>query len=280
MMTTLSILGTVPFGLLAWVLLRRYVKSDLSESSLIAFIFGGLFVALGLSGSLAEFSGFGLSVKMRQASAIPVSELTKPIKYTATDGTAYISDENILRRDAMMEACNEYIVIRAESDGNIYSDAAVAYLAYKIRTSLLCGKFLGLIVLDDKKHFVGSFEARFFNEAVAMWTIGATLSIVNGDENAITSPAPPSAEFLGKQIQYRTIFGAALKHPAARISAGEGNRIQIHKLMKIKDALPILSEKQVQFAAVVDETGAFIGVVSRDELRDAALDAFMKAAAP
>ena len=88
-----------------------------------------------------------------------------------TDKTIDIRKDN-LATDAFFQICKKYVVLRTSEIPEKKDDQAkqMFQIIEVIRASLICGEFIGLIVLDEKDRYIGSFDRSFFLETIIPWS--------------------------------------------------------------------------------------------------------------
>jgi len=166
--------------------------------------------------------------------------------------------KDTLKQDAFFQVCKKFVVLRtSEIPDNKNAQAKQLFQIIEvIRASIICGEFTGLIVLDEKDRYVGSFDRSFFLETVIPWT------------NLVNYPAGKPPAEVASWLKSRSIFGLALEHPKARIDSGEGFRISIQLNQSVAEAMETLIGSGKDFVAVVDGQGRFQGTISRADLLD------------
>ena len=255
-MQTIYVALLAAAGLLLWVSVRRLAKPDLSETALLAFIFGIPILGLAASGGLAEFSGGGFAAKFRDISLTPVHRISRPIDNTLIVTPPKASELAGTKIEANFGICRPLIVLRVGDKSEKIQDSFVSYLAVVINTSISCGNFIGVVILDNDGHYLGSFSKDFFHEAGAIWAI----SIENR-----------SAEEIAQFMLSRTVFAAALAYPDVRMKTGEGQNVSVREDISIAKAYERMRDKKFPFAAIINEDGRVTGVVTMEDVRNALL---------
>lgn len=195
--------------------------------------------------------------------------LKQPVsKFVSIDD---ITDKSIdirkdtLATDAVFQVCKKYVVLRTSEipeDKNAQAKQMFQIIEV-IRSSLVCGEFLGLIVLDEKDLYVGSFYRSFFLETVIPWS------------NLIGYPADGLPSDIASWLKSKSIFGLALEYPETRIDVGEGFRFSVGQNQSVAETMEILLASGKDFIAVVDNYGRFQGTVTRTRLLDQLLLALL-----
>ena len=141
-----------------------------------------------------------------------------------------------------------------------------------IRRSIACGKFVGVVVINDHGRYVCSYDRRFFAESLSAWAVFETERLSSGrpDVNKLSDE-----EFadLAKQIESNTIFGTALRWPRKRIKEGEGYIAFIKNTDTVRYAWHEFQSKPGEFLAVTDRRLAFKGIITRNTIKDYLLGA-------
>jgi len=194
--------------------------------------------------------------------------LTEPIvslsTLTEVTDNTFELNENTLDVDAYFQVCKRYIVLRTNE---IPEEIGAAFnqkrkLIEVLRASIICGEFIGLIVLDAKDKYLGAFDRDFFLESIVPWA-----EFDNYKELKLTK------DKVG-WLESNTIFALALKYPEARIEAGEGFSDRISNSKSVAEALEALLKSGKSFIGVIDGFGRFQGVVTREVLVNTMLMSF------
>lgn len=160
--------------------------------------------------------------------------------------------------DAFYQKPRKYVVLRTSEIPKDKDKQAkqMFQIIEVIRISILSGEFIGLIVLDDKDRYIGSFGRDFFLETIIPW------------ENLVGCPDSKSSSDIASWIKSKSLFGLSLEFPKARIDSGEGFRLSVKDNESAAKALNTLLSSGKDFIAIVDCSGRFKGAVTRNDLLD------------
>lgn len=250
-MAIFEMAAVLAVGLLAAYLFKRFIIVDANNLA-AGMVFVAPILLYGIiSGKVSEFSGFGISTKTTAAAMSPVIELS-----TKIDSIKILSPkEDDFQRAALLDACENYFIVRPSLIPS--EERAVEYYisnaTYAIRSSVACGEFLGLIVLDEKDRYLGSFGKSFFYETLASWAIPK-------------SSSPISAKEFSERVLSMTIFGASLQYPVESIGPGEGVEAAINMESSLIEAFNSFRHSNIDFLVLTDEMGRFKGVVRYRDL--------------
>ena len=213
---------------------------------------------------ISEISGgtSGITVKMDLTSSLPVSEIDLGLDSVAVRHDPETAVDN--QWAAYWESCGDYIMVRS-ADGptdTTERDQYLVTLAAAIRASVLCGRLIGVVVVDERERYIGSFDKSFYAELAALW-------VVSGAEQR------PSAKELFSLYNSFTIFGASLANPERRLQSDEGFVAAINRDAPLSSALQLLAEKNVPFLALTDEQGVLTGILPRSRVVDVILQALI-----
>lgn len=238
---------------------RRWIKPDAGDPLIGLVLFAPALVYGASALPVRELSGFGFSAKFDAATRQTLARLDLGVA-----GIAFrsLSDPDLAAdaaQAAFFELCLDYVVVTAgsvpEADEGAAFDNYIVNSTHMIRSSLACGRFIGLIVLDERRRYLGSYDAGFFAESLATWAVA-------GPSGSIDT------ETLSKRIQTRTTFGAALRFPVERIVPGEGFTAAINESQTLRDAAEKLASGAAPFLVVTDALGTFVGLLTREMLHD------------
>lgn len=234
-------------GLILIYLAKLITKGSFSEIGMLGLIVLPFLMFGFLSGKISEFSGFGITAKVEKTKKLPVTSLNIPADSIKISNVT--SNDTDYYRKAFFEMCSEYLIINSDeipSSGS-ESDYYVASVSYAIRSSIACGKFAGLIILDGSNRYIGSFESQFFIESTSIWAVPNSSKTI-------------TAKDLAYRINTSTIFGASLTHPEARVPK-EGNSIALNINSSIQDAFNEFRNEDISFLVLTDSLGKFQGIV-------------------
>ena len=255
----LIVVGSIFVG----VLIRKYIKPDTSNGLLGAVFFVPALLYWVADKSPSELSGFGFSAKFEDVAAKPVESLLTSVGDTTIPPPP--SPDSSFALSSLLEDCSKYYVVRPHLVPNHDTAAFAPYivnLTYSIRSSIACDSFIGLVILDENDHYIGSYDRDFFAESLSLWA-------------AFDSDKPIDAKMLANRIQSSTIFGAALRFPKERIQQHEGYVGAINEDASLGDAFALFQGMHGTFLVVTDVLGKFKGIITRDYVQRALLEALV-----
>lgn len=262
------LLIVIALSLLAAAAFKRYVKRDVGDALLASIIFIPALLFWVGKLPVTELSAFGLSGKFAHEARRAIGSLVEPVGSFAT--TSLAETELDFEHAAFFEACNEYYILRPSrvpARGPEVADEFSFYIANStlaIKSSLACGSLLGVIVLDEGNRYIGSYDASFFAEALAMWAVPN-----------LTDSSPMDVSALANHILESTTFGAALQYPDERIKPGEGFVAAVNERLPLSQALPIFDETNAPYLVITDARGIFKGLLTYDRVAETLLSALV-----
>ena len=151
------------------ILFLQHVKKDVSNTLLAAIFFAPAIFLWVADKDLAELGVASVYAKFnttlhRRANEIYLKQKVASLT-TPSDGIPAASPQGECAPHLVLQP-NRVPAPRTEKRNEYIVEAAAA-----IGSSLACGKLRGVVVLDDKGRYNGSFDAMFFAEAVSLWTI-------------------------------------------------------------------------------------------------------------
>ncbi|MBO9462477.1 CBS domain-containing protein [Labrenzia sp. R5_0] len=253
----------------AALLFKKFVKNDVGDTLLGAIIFLPTLLVWIQSNNISEFTGFGLSAKFNVEASKPVSALKIgiPELVRVTDDKASdLSDADLF---AHFESCSELFVLKTSiiPKEKEKLDKFIVDVSWAIKSSIACGKLSGVIVLDDNNRYLGTYDDSFYLEALSMW------SFLKVDEKTPVNT-------ISEKILTLTIFGASLKFPDKRITAGEGFEAAINENQTLQEAFAKFQTTEADFLVVTDELGVFKGIIRYRDVVDSFLSVLIGVKAP
>lgn len=229
-------------------LFRYYVKKDAGDALLASILFAPAMLFWIQDKAVSELAGFGLSAKFSEASQKAVSSVAVEIKDLAVFSPA-ANDPNI-EQSAYWEVCVDYFVVRPSRIPQAPVSLAkyIVNASYLIRTSIACGQFIGVVVLDDNDRYLGSYDRDFFAESLSIWAVP-------------DADGPIDRQALSSRIMSTTMFGASLKFPDKRIVPGEGFVAMVDENATIKSAFGVFQKTKASFLVITDATRKFKGIL-------------------
>ena len=259
---TLSLLAIFGISVLFALGLRVWPKVRLGDALTGAIMFVPALLYWADSLPIDEITGGkdGITLKLHAAANLPVSEIDLKLESVAIQHDPDAATGS--RVAAFWEHCGDYVTVRSSE---VPVDAAerdryVVTLALAIRASLLCGRLIGVVVVDERERYIGSYDASFYAELAALWTLYGAEPELNSSEVA-------------SLFSRNTIFGASLRFPEKRLQSGEGFVAAINRDAPLAAAIDSLAETNAPFLALTDELGALAGILPRSRLVDVVLGA-------
>jgi hypothetical protein len=246
--------------LFAIILFRLKAKTFEIKAVDLAVAILPVIIYLLLTGNIPKLE-IGDILKIETAFKEPVVEIASIDDVIEAEGILEIKvddGEDPLALAAMFQQCKKYIVLHTSDipkDEHAKSKQMFRIIQV-IRASIVCGEFIGLIVLDDKDQYLGSFDRDFFLETLIPWSKLADY------------PAGQSLPQISNWMKSNSMFALALEFPEKRIESGEGFQVSVRQNQTIGEALGILLKSGKEFVAVVDNYGRFEGTVTRNALLD------------
>ena len=245
----MTLLVIILVGVIFAALIRLFVKKDLGDALFASITFAPALIFWIHDKDISELTGFGLSAKFASEAKKEVSSADIDIKDLAIFSLS--ADDPNFARAAFFEACADYFVIRPSKVPKEPSALVdhIVFTSSAIKSSLACGRLIGVIVLDDNDRYLGSYDKGFFAESLSIW------AVPDGADQI-------EKEVLSARIMRTTIFGAALRFPDKRITPGEGFVAAINENSTIDMAFNEFQETGASFLVVTDATGRFRGILS------------------
>ena len=256
-------------SIMAGILFLQHVKKDASNTFLAAIFFVPAIFVWVADKDLAEFGVASVYAKFNTILHQPtnkvylnqkVASLTPP-----ADGISPASPQG---------ECAPYLVLQTNNIPSPRSKDRNEYIveaAAAIGSSLACGKLRGVVVLDGKGRYNGSFDANFFAEAVSLWTAFDPYTSGKGHYEPRKLTREEYA-FWADKILKRTVFGPALITPLERIDKGDGFFTFVKESDTVRYAWRELRRSGGSFLAVTDGRHNVKNVLTSDQLADLLLD--------
>ena len=242
---------------------RIYVKKDASNTLLASIFFLPAILFWVADKTPTELAGFGFSAKFEKATTKSLEDLSvRAIDLVELSPSS--ADPNF-KLASQFEQCSEYFVVRPDSipaHGKPEFYDYVFYSTYAIRSSIACGRFAGLVVLDQDDQYIGSYDREFFAESLSLWAMW-------------DSDNPMTRKEIAKRIEQNTIFAAALRFPDKRIRPGEGYVSAINENATLGEAFVKFQVMHGAFLVVTDVHEKFKGIITKDNVEGALLDALI-----
>jgi hypothetical protein len=252
---TLELLAVFVVSVLLALGLRLWPRVRIGDALTAAIMFVPALLYWADGKPLEEISGGteGITLKLRAAAALPVSKIDLKLESVAIK---YDPDRKIdMDRAGYWGECWDYVTVRSSDVPVDVStrDRYIVTLAIAIRASLLCGRLIGIVVVDERERYIGSYDDSFFVELAALWTVA-------GAESRL------SVTDIASLFRSHTIFGASLRFPEKRLRSGEGFVAAINRDAPLAAALERFAETNVPFLALTDEYGTLTSILPRQRV--------------
>lgn len=234
----------------------------INNSALFSSLFFAPILAyMVFSGQIAEFKGFGIEAKLRDASK-------KKIEIKVGTISNLLSGTNYGELQSFLSGGSEVVLLNSnQASKHSKNPWRLAFsIAEQISVNLLQGKFELLVVVDGQRRVIGSFAKHWFMDIPSIPDVhvsrGNDKDFDQTDEKRIKSNLSKTLlwDILLKPLERTKEWGltATISKSATQINAlRELNRHSI-------DALP-----------VVDGDGKYQGIVRRSDIETAILDPLM-----
>lgn len=248
-------------SVLALLFFRFYMNIKLSEQSILAVTFLPTLLVWA-DGRISEFNAFGIGAKFN-----PIAEKKIEILFSDQGINVYMTKSEALRRidasyerlsqGAYFQGCHDFIFVRPSmvpKSEHDFSRHALAF-AQTIVASSACGRFVGVIVLDEDNRYLGSYDKGFFYELGSLWALA--------DPSQVTAAAE-----VWQRISSYTVAGAAIKYPDVRLKSGEGFIAAVSEATTVKDFLKEFQRSGANFIVVTDAYGKLQGIIQHRQFID------------
>jgi len=248
---------------LIWI--AKHYDVQFGEASKTALILLPLLAYLIITGKLSEFELSGLKAKFKEINSEKISDTARAADLTISAPEA--NNPNFFL-ESFLQQCRPYYVIieKFAKKNGVVAAAAAANIARSIRASLLCGKFEGLAVVDEKKKPIGFFPRSHFLEVLRL-----PLEFYGG------SPPQNWAEKLHEEIM-STELGVVLSNPEARAKSEEAHKVSIPWNDHLQNVYKKIIENGVEVAMITDRHGRFDGIITRSAIESRVIGKLIEAA--
>lgn len=253
-------------GLVLVWLVRRLLGS-LSEPSALALIVAPLLIYGIASGSIAEFTGFGVTAKFNAAAETKITDLAGKLAIRSR-----IDDTNF-KAAATLQLCKNYFIIRddlgKQTAHPLFMEFA-AQVASAIKSAMLCGDFYGVVVVDRSDHFLGLFKAERFGSLIAYPL----------DRYCIFDYKRCHDKLDTADVLAETELGPILKDPEVRVLTAEASKNVVQESQTLADIVKDPEFSQASVFAVIDKYGKFVGLLPKQAIYDKILAVLLAPAKP
>jgi hypothetical protein len=237
--------------LLVWI--SQFAKLEFGDLPKTAIILAPLILYLLVTGKVSEFEGLGWKAKFREV-------VTENVVDTARASDLMISNPEANKpnffREAFWLSCRPYYVLTdrtAKSAKDELDQEAVINVATAIRSSIICGRFEGVVIVGDDEKPVGFFQLAQFLEILRIPLV--TYNNAN----------PPSAESVYNQIMSSEL-GVVLSNPVIRAKSNEAEHLSVSSNADIQKVYKSLVASDANVAMITDRLGRFDGIITRRAL--------------
>jgi hypothetical protein len=237
---------------IVWI--SKRLTLDLGEASKTAIILLPLLIFLIVANKLTEFEGYGLKAKFREISTEKTIDAARAADLAISNPEA---NKPNFYQEAFWLACRPYYVLtdntaKREDDKDKLNQQATIEIAIAIRSALVCGRFVGLVVVDDSGRPVGLFRPEQFLEILRIPLVTYGRSIAKAVD-------------LFDQIN-ATELGVVLTNPVIRARSEEAEHLIISSDANLETAYKALMEEGAKVAMITDRHGRFGGIITRSAI--------------
>jgi len=261
MSSAISLIALIAAGVVLMWLVRRMLGT-LGEASALALLLMPLIVYGIARGSIAEFTGFGVTTKFNKASETKISDLAGKLAIKSR------LDEMNFAQAATFQSCSNYFIIRddlgKQVDHPLFMDYA-GQVARAIKSAMLCGNFYGVVVVDANEHFLGLFRADRFLSLLAYPMDRYCIFDYQHCHDTIEP-----ATVLGE-----TELGPILKNPDVRVQTLEATKFVVQESQSVADIVRSPDFPQASVFAVLDKYGKFVGLLPKQAIYDKVLSVLL-----
>jgi len=236
-----------------WIVKRAL--GGLSEASALALIVGPIVLYAAASGAIAEFSGFGVTAKFNKAANVQINDLAGSLV------TKSNIDPTNFEIAATLQLCATYFIIR-DDIGQQADDPKFLHLAKQlaaaIKSSMLCGNFYGVVVVNKTNHFLGLFP-RSRLEGLMSYAF---------DRYCIFDYPNCDATIDIRNVLGETELGVILRNPDVRAETDEALKYSVQETDPLIKVVNDEAFAKVTALAVLDRKGKFVGLLPKQAVYD------------
>lgn len=254
MLIIISLVGLFAVGLaIAW--LARRMLGGLSEPSALSLMLAPLIVYGIANGSIAEFTGFGVTAKFSKAAETKITDLAGKL------AIKYRIDDISFKAAATVQVCRNYFIIRDDIGKQTANPLFLEFafeVASAIKSAMLCGDFYGVVVVDQSDHFLGLFKADRFTSLIAYPLDRYCIFDYKHCHDKLDT-----ADILGE-----TELGPILKDPDVRVQTPEASKHVVQESQSLADIVKDPEFSEASVFAVLDKYGKFVGLLPKQAIYD------------
>jgi hypothetical protein len=244
------LIGTILFFLgFVIIVAGKRLELGLGETSKVALLVAPLMFYLLLTGKFTEFEALGFKTKLKQLTR--ETTLTAARAHDLAISYKEAADPDF-GSEALWQECRPFYVITdkvaKDAAGKIDMDR-VLRVASAIRSSIVCGQFKMLIVVDRNRKPVGYFGWKQFIELLRIPLV-------------IYDVIPTDPSLLFNQVM-ATELGVILHNPEIRAKSPEASKLIIEATTNLQNAYRELLKSGQEEAVFVDRFDRFDGIITR-----------------
>jgi CBS domain-containing protein len=218
-----------------------------------------------LSGKISEFEGLGWKAKFKNIGAESVIKAARTSDLATTSEQANPAD---FFNEAYWGFCRPYYLLtdgsaKSKEKPNELDKRAAVYIATAIRTSIVCGRFAALVIVDNDRKPVGFFPRDQFLELLRIVLVGY------GD-------TPIDGEAAFKQIAGSEL-GVILMNPVIRAKSDEANHNTVPGTEDIESVYKKMIAADAKIALITDRSGRFDGIITRSTIEGRIIEGLLAA---
>ena len=244
-------------GLLG-ILKKHHFDVQISSASIF---FSLVLFYLVLSDSLSEFSVLGIDAKLK-------SVVARPIDKSVIDQTEILGQSSLdknLTLDVFFGIPQRVIVINGDAWmklSQIEKHNRWREIRNSVYQSLIAGKFLGLVVTNEKNKPEGIFHADNFKDLLRLPI--ESLHVNQSKQKYVLKPE----EIITRSEQ--TNLYAVLLNPIRRVQS-EGSNISVRFDTPLSELLDLINKHKAKLIIMTDFNGEYLGIVTSTSIQLAIL---------
>jgi len=247
---------------LVWI--SQKAKLDFGDISKAAIILLPLVLYLLITGKVSEFEGLGWKAKFREVTAESVVKTARASDLMISSPEA---NKPNFYTEALWQQCRPYYVLTEKTakttTGNLDSEAVI-HIAIAIRSSIICGRFLALVVVNDEGKPVGFFLREHFLEILR-------IPLVAYKTQPLVSAVEASRQIATSEL------GLVLDNPIIQAQLNEAGHVSVKWDDNIESAYKEMLDKNVSLAMITDRLGRFDGIVTRSVIEGRIIEKLLAA---
>ena len=247
----------------ALVWLSKYARLGLGEASKTTVILAPLILFLFLSGKISELEGLGWKAKF---SNVRTQDVIKAARSSDLATISEQTDPGDFRNEANWGLCRPYYLLTESSAKNKakpdeLDQQAVLHIAAAIRSSIVCGRFLALVIVDSDRKPLGFFPRDRFLELLRIVLVGYSGLEVDGDA---------FRKVAGSEL------GVILMYPAIRAEKEASHSI-VPATESIESVYGKMIAENADMVLITDRLGRFDGIITRRAIEGKIIEGLLAA---